>query len=124
QGGHDTEISWYSIGDLGALWPAVRGLRTLILQGGGALELGRIELPNLVHAELRTGGLAQANARAIATAAAPRLEHLDVWYGERHHGGDATVADVELLLGRTDLPRLRHLGLMNSEFADALPAAL
>jgi hypothetical protein len=32
--------------------------------------------------------------------------------------------DVELLLGRTDLPALRHLGLMNSELADQLPAAL
>ena len=123
-GGDDTEISWYSIGDLGKLWKAVPGLRTLITQGGGGLKLGKIELPSLVHAEFRTGGLGKANARAIATAVAPSLEYLDVWYGDDNYGGDATVADVEPLLGRTDLPKLRHLGLMNSEFADELPEVL
>jgi uncharacterized protein (TIGR02996 family) len=131
QAGNDTEISWYSIGNLGKLWKAVPGLRTLITQGGssqsamaGGLQLGKIELPNLVHAEFRTGGLEKANARAIATAAIPSIEYLDIWYGDKYYGGDATVKDVELLLGRTDLPRLRHLGLMNSQFADALPGAL
>ncbi len=131
QGGDDTEISWYSIGNLGKLWKAVPGLRTLITQGGssasamaGGVQLGKIELPNLVHAELRTGGLEKANARAIATAACPNIEHLDIWYGDDSYGGDATIKDVALLLGRTDLPRLRHLGLMNSELADALPMAL
>ncbi|HSK01883.1 MAG TPA: WGR domain-containing protein [Kofleriaceae bacterium] len=123
QGGDDTEISWYSIGNLGKLWKAVPGLRTLITQGGG-LTLGKIELPNLAHAELRTGGLSRANARAMATAAIPNIEYLDIWYGDDNYGGDATIKDVELLLGRTDLPALRHLGLMNSEFADALPEAL
>jgi uncharacterized protein (TIGR02996 family) len=123
QGGDDTEISWYSIGDLGALWKAVPGLRSLITQGAG-LSLGKIELPDLAHVELRTGGLERANARAIATAALPKIEHLDIWYGDDSYGGDATIEDVELLLGRTDLPALRHLGLMNSELADQLPAAL
>jgi len=131
QGGDDTEISWYSIGNLGKLWKAVPGLRVLITQGGssesamaGGLQLGKIELPNLAHAEFRTGGLEKANARAIATAAFPNIEHLDIWYGDDSYGGDATIKDVELLLGRSDLPRLRHLGLMNSQFADELPEAL
>ncbi|HWO23580.1 MAG TPA: WGR domain-containing protein [Kofleriaceae bacterium] len=130
-GGEDTEISWYSIGNLGKLWKAVPGLRTLITQGGssesamgGGLQLGKIELPNLAHAEFRTGGLEKANARAIATAAIPSIEFLNIWYGDDSYGGDATVKDVELLLGRADLPKLRHLGLMNSEFADKLPEAL
>jgi uncharacterized protein (TIGR02996 family) len=131
QYGNDTEISWYSIGNLGKLWKAVPGLRTLITQGGssdsamgGGLQLGKIELPNLAHAEFRTGGLEKANARAIATAAFPNIEHLDIWYGDDSYGGNATLADVELLLARTDLPKLRHLGLMNSQFADELPAVL
>jgi len=130
-GGDDTEISWYSIGNLGKLWKAVPRLQTLITQGGssesamaGGLQLGKIELPHLAHAEFRTGGLEKANARAIATAAIPSIEHLDIWYGDDSYGGDATVKDVEVLLGRADLPKLRHLGLMNSQFADELPGAL
>lgn len=122
-GGDDTEMSWYSVGNLAKVWKAVPGLRKLIVQGG-SFQLGKIELPNLAHAEFRTGGLPKGHARAIATAATPNLEYLDIWYGDDNYGGDATVKDVEPLLGRTDLPKLRHLGLMNSEFADKLPEAL
>src|SRR5262249_40951109 len=110
---------WYSIGNLEQLWRSVPGLRTLIAQGGG-LQLGEIEAPHLAHAELRTSGLDKANAKAIATAAFPGIEYLDIWYG----GGDARMKDVEVLLARTDLPELRHLGLMNSRFADELPEVL
>jgi len=125
--GTETEISWYSIGKLGRLWKAVPGLRHLITQGGsqqsslaGGMKLGAIDLPNLVHAEFRTGGLDKANARAIAKARLPRIERLDVWYGDHSYGGDATPKDVGLLLARTDLPKLRHLGIMNTRFADEL----
>jgi len=131
QGGDDTEISWYSIGNLSKLWKSVPHLTTLITQGGssesamgGGLQLGKIDLPKLVHAEFRTGGLEKANAKAIAAAAIPSIEYLDIWYGDDNYGGDATIKDVAVLLARTDLPRLRHLGLMNSTFADELPEIL
>ena len=69
----DTEISWYAIGDLSRLWPAVPRLRKLITQCGSSestisgtgMTLGDIDLPELVHAEFRTGGLEADNARAI-----------------------------------------------------------
>jgi len=129
--GHDTEISWYSIGNLGKLWKRVPGLRQLITQGGsdgstqaGGVKLGTLDLPNLTHAEFRTGGLARANAKAIAAANIPAIERLDVWYGDPQYGGNATVKDVGALLARTDLPKLRHLGLMNSTFADGIPLLL
>ncbi len=125
--GTDTEISWYSVGNLGKLWKKVSGLTHLITQGGthgsamaGGIQLGTLDLPNLVHAELRTGGLSKANARAIAKAKIPKIEHLEIWYGDPDYGGDATAKDVQLLLDRTDLPALRHLGLRNAEFADRL----
>ncbi len=130
-GGDDTEISWYSIGNLGKLWKATPKLRSLITQGGseesamaGGFTLGTLDLPELVHAEFRTGGLEKAAAKAIVTAKIPRIEHLDIWFGEENYGGSATVKEVQVLLARTDLPKLRHLGLMNSEFADALPGVL
>lgn len=127
----ETEISWYSIGDLSKLWRAVPNLRTLITQCGssqsaigGGMTLGAIDLPALVHAEFRTGGLERANARAIASAKLPSIEHLEIWYGDDNYGGDATLDDVEPLLSRTDLPKLRRLGLRNAQFTDALIAPL
>ncbi len=124
----ETEISWYGIGDLSKLWQAVPNLRTLITQCGSnesaisdvAFELGEIDLPNLTHAEFRTGGLESVNAKAIAAAKIPSIERLDVWYGDENYGGDASEAEVAPLLARIDLPKLRHLGLMNCAFVDEL----
>jgi uncharacterized protein (TIGR02996 family) len=123
----ETEMSWYSIGDLSKLWPAVPNLRTLITQGGssgstmaGGMTLGAIDLPALVRAEFRTGGLERTNARAIAAARLPNIEHLEIWYGDDNYGGDASVEDVVPLLERTDLPKLRRLGLRNAQFTDEL----
>lgn len=123
----ETEMSWYSIGDLSKLWPFVPKLRTLITQGGssgsaigGGMTLGAIDLPALVRAEFRTGGLERVNALAIAAAKLPNIEHLEIWYGDDNYGGDATVEDVKPLLARTDLPKLRRLGLRNAEFTEAM----
>jgi len=115
----DTEMSWYHVGNLGKLWKAVPRLQSLIVQGG-EFELGTIELPELTRAEFRTGGLSAASAKAIARATWPRIEHLEVWYGEDNYGGTAKVADAAALLDRTDLSRLVSLGIRNTSFTDAL----
>jgi uncharacterized protein (TIGR02996 family) len=119
----ETEMSWYHVGNLGKLWKAVPRLQSLIVQGGD-FELGTLDLPELTRAELRTGGLSAASARAIAKATWPRIEHLEVWYGDDNYGGTATLADAELLLARTDLPRLTSLGLRNTAFTDELCGVL
>jgi uncharacterized protein (TIGR02996 family) len=125
--GDDTEISWYSVGNLAALWPRVPHLEKLIIQTGsagsamaGGTQLGEIALPELRHFEYRTGGLEQANGRSIVEMRAPALEHLDVWFGQDSYGGDAGLEVVETLLARTDLPKLRHLGIMNCELVNDL----
>jgi uncharacterized protein (TIGR02996 family) len=117
--GEETEMSWFHVGKLGKLWKAVPQLTHLIVQGG-EFDLGTIELPNLVSARFKTGGLAKASAKAIAAAKWPKLEELEVWYGDDNYGGDATVKDVEPLLARTDLRSLKKLGLKNAQFTDAL----
>ncbi|HEX4418575.1 MAG TPA: WGR domain-containing protein [Kofleriaceae bacterium] len=119
----ETEMSWYHVGKLGAVWKAVPRLESLIVQGGD-FELGTIQLPALRHAELRTGGLSAASAKAIAKASWPQIESLEVWYGDSNYGGTAKLADVRALLDRTDLPRLTSLGIRNTAFTDELPGVL
>ncbi len=123
--GEDTEISWYSVGDLSRLWPALPRLETLIIQTGSATSaigkgtiLGALDLPALRRLEYRTGGLEAANAQALVTAKLPAIEHLDLWFGQENYGGTAGADELGTLLARTDLPKLRHLGIMNAEFID------
>ena len=116
-------MSWFNIGDLSKVWKALANLTTLIVQGG-SFTLGNLDLPQLTHAEFKTGGLAKASAASIAKAKWPKLQSLDVWFGQDNYGGDCAVADVQPLIARTDLRALRHLGLMNSAFTDELAAAL
>ena len=117
--GVETEISWYHVGKLGKVWKALPNLTHLIVQGG-EFDLGAIELPNLVSAAFKTGGLSKASAKAIAGAIWPKLEELEVWYGDDNYGGDATIKDVQPLLDRTDLKALKKLGIKNTQFTDEL----
>jgi len=116
----EVEMSWFEVGDLSPLWTAgVPRLAHLIVQGA-SIQLGAIAHPALARLEIRTGGLPAETARAIATMKCPRMAHLEVWYGDEGYGADASLADVEPLLVRTDLPALRHLGLRNCELTDEI----
>ena len=119
----ETEMSWYHVGNLGKVWKAVPQLQTLIVQGGD-FELGTIELPEVTRAEFRTGGLSAASAKAIAKAVWPKIEHLEVWYGDDNYGGTAKVSDIVALLDRRDLLRLTSLGIKNTQFTDELCGVL
>ena len=117
------QISWYRVGDLGKLWRALPHLEVLEIEAG-EFTLGALELPELRRAVFKTGGLSKASARSIARANWPRIEHLDVYFGDSMYGGDCKLGDLAPLLARTDLPALRHLGLCAVELADDLCGAL
>lgn len=121
--GEDTELSWYDVGDLSRVWALVPRLETLILQGG-SFTLGTLDLPALRRADFITGGLSKASVHAIATAKWPRIQSLNIWFGDPNYGGDSTITDAQPLLGRADMRALRHLGLMNCGYTDELAAAL
>jgi uncharacterized protein (TIGR02996 family) len=113
----ETEISWTSLGDFGALWPKLPRLRKLILQGG-SFTLGTLALPELRHAEFRTGGLSGESIASIVKARWPKLEHLDVWFGSDGYGAEGDLDAIGPLLEGQGLPAVRHLGLKNCQFAD------
>jgi uncharacterized protein (TIGR02996 family) len=116
-----SQISWFRIGNLGPIWKALPNLTHLDIEAG-QFELGAIEAPNLVHAVFRTGGLSKTAARSIAQAKWPKLEHLEVFFGDPQYGCTAKLKDALAILERSDLSKLRHLGLKNAEFqADLVP---
>ncbi|NVB42435.1 WGR domain-containing protein [Pseudenhygromyxa sp. WMMC2535] len=119
----DTEISWTSIGDLGRVLQAAPNLQTLRLRGG-EVAITNFEHGALTRLEIETGGLPRECAEQIATAKAPKLAHLEVWFGREDYRGTTDVSALDALWSSKTLPALKHLGLKNSEMQDEIAAAL
>jgi len=118
-----SQLSWYRPGDLSKLWKAVPHLTHFDIEAG-EFELGTMDLPELVHAVFYTGGLSKSAAKSIAKARWPKIEHLEVYYGDSTYGGDTTIKDVMPLLDRTDMPKLKYLGVKDAEYQDQIVEAV
>lgn len=110
---------------LSALYPRLEELELTGRLNGrmpGDRLFGDLELPSLRRFTFRTGGLPVEHLEELRRARWPRLESLDLWFGDEDYGGTCTVDDVlPLLDGRAALPpSLVRLGLRNASFADAL----
>ena len=117
------EMSWTSLGDVSPIYPALPRLEQLILQGG-SVKLQTIDLPRLRHFEIRTGGLSRASIGSVVAARWPELERLVLWFGNPDYGAEGDVEQIAPLLTGEGIPGVRHLSLMNANFADALCRAL
>jgi uncharacterized protein (TIGR02996 family) len=110
------EISWVSVGDVGPLLSAMPNLRELHLRGG-EIGLGKaLEHDKLETLLIETGGLPAAAVKAIGKAKLPNLTRMEVWFGRDDYGGDGNIKMLAPLFTGEGVPKLRHLGLMNSEF--------
>ncbi|WP_163997168.1 TIGR02996 domain-containing protein [Pyxidicoccus caerfyrddinensis] len=121
--GNDWPTSSSFVGDLTPLYPALPQLRSLRVVGTG-IRLGAIDLPELREFRLETTALSLEAVRSIAHARWPKLERLEVWFGSTAAGAEGGVDDLQPLLDARGVPELRHLGLCNAEFTDALCEAL
>lgn len=117
----EQEISWVEIGDIGHLLLRYPRLRALRLRGT-RIGLGQLPTPRLESLILETGGLPRQPVEAIAAASLPALHRLELWFGCSGYGAECGEDDVIALLQADRFPRLRHLGLRNAEFTDALCA--
>jgi hypothetical protein len=117
------QISWHHTGSLAKMWKGVPNLKTLEIETG-EFDVGKMVAPNLERAIFITGGLSKSCGKGIATADMPKIKHLEIYYGTDNYGGDCTVKEVLPLLDRTDLTKLEHLGLKNSEFTDEIAKSL
>lgn len=130
--GYEYEMSWTSLGDASAVWRKLPRLERLVLQvglGGTSAEqtedvIGELDLPLLRHLEVISGGVSQANLRALAGASLPLLERMDLWLGSGDYGFSGSVEDLAPIFDGSRLPALTHLGLMNAELTDEIVARL
>lgn len=127
--GYDYENSWSTLGDASGMWAKLPRLERLRLQmnlGGyhAPDKVGTFDLPHLREVEVVSGGLSAENARAFASGDLPALESMELWFGDDNYGGNATPKDLEPLFAATNVPKLRHLGIMNAGFTDEAVAVL
>ncbi len=108
---------------LSPLGEALPALRVLKLRGS-YVELGDIHLPELREFTLEADALPLPAVKAIAQAKWPRLERLEVSFGQEEYGAAGGVEDIQPLLEGKGLPSLKHLGLRKLEFTKPLARAL
>ena len=116
----DSELTWIGQGDVGSLvLNAFPLLEELHARGGDGYEnnmaFSKAAHPNLKKLVIQTGGLPKEAFKAILESDFPELESLEVWLGSDERGADCSVDDVRDLLLGNPFPKLKSLGLMNSE---------
>ncbi|MFD3521610.1 STM4015 family protein [Streptomyces sp. NPDC058653] len=128
--GEECEVSWLVMTDVTPAIEAFPALEEFGVRGcGDTYQNGAVRLRPVRHDRLRvlrfeSGGLPGAVVRAVGDSELPALERLELWLGVEEYGGDATVADLAPLLDGRGFPRLRHLGIQNSEIQDEIAGAV
>ena len=122
--GEECEISWIRQSDVSPLFTAYPQLEHFCVRGAEGLSLGSLKHGRLKSLIIQSGGLGANVVREVAAADLPELEHLELWLGEENYGGDATVADLTPILDGGLFPKLRRLGLRDSQIADQIALAV
>ncbi|MBK6040882.1 STM4015 family protein [Streptomyces sp. MBT55] len=124
--GEECEVSWLKMCDITPVLEALPLLEEFGVRGCGqeGLALRPLRHASLKSLRFESGGLPGELVRAVAASELPALERLELWFGSTWYGGDATIEDVRPVLAGGLFPRLRHLGLQNSEFQDEIAAAV
>jgi hypothetical protein len=120
----ECEISWIVQSDLSPLLEAYPRLERLAVRGGQDLSFGTPRHQHLRELIVESGGLPPGVIHEIASGELPALEHLELWLGVPDYGGDATLEDLAPLLKGDRFPRLKYLGLKNSEIQDEIAAVV
>jgi uncharacterized protein (TIGR02996 family) len=103
---------------------SIRALREVRLRGGNVTIGEDVDLPELVSFAVESGSLTKEDLEAIAAAKWPKLERLEIWCGDPNYGATGTLEDLAPIFEGKSLPKLKHLGIRNCPFADAVANAL
>jgi hypothetical protein len=121
--GEESEISWIEHTNVAPILAAFPNLETLVLRGAG-ITFGRAGHEGLRELLVQSGGMLPDGVRDISESEWPRLERLTLWLGTSEYGGGAGPDELAHLLEGRGIPRVRHLGLMNSDRQDEIVGAL
>ena len=121
--GDDIDMDHHTVGDIGkAITKAFPNLESLWLHSGSqewsgprTFEIGGLDLPKLRELTIETCAMSRKRMKALTAGKLPAIEHLELWFGDQRESATATTADVAPVWDGKLFPRLRHLGLRNTE---------
>lgn len=114
----ECEVSWIEQADYSAIWAAMPQLEKLTIKGSTNLLLGNIQHERLKKLEIICGGLPKDVLASIGAAKLPSLETLSLYIGVEDYGFDGTIDDIKAMLDKSDFPKLKELGILDSEIQD------
>ena len=91
---------------------------------GPAAARLRLGHPRLKSFAIESGGLPTELLDEVWAADLPNLEHLELWLGDGNYGGIGNNLPLEPLFDGTRFPKLKYLGLRNSDIADLVAAGI
>ena len=118
------EISWIQQTDVSPIFAAYPKLEHFCVRGGQELRLGSINHDRLKALIIESGGLDVSVVRDITSSNLPELEHLEVWLGDDNYGANAEIVDLAPILSGRLFPKLKVLGLRDSQLTDAIAVAV
>ncbi|MCH8621208.1 STM4015 family protein [Undibacterium sp. TS12] len=118
----ECEISWIKQADYTNLLTAFPALERLHIKGSSDLVLSSqvLKHANLKALTIECGGLPKAVIETITTAHLPELEYLQLYLGVDDYGFDAKLADLRPFMQKGLFPKLKYLGLTDSEIANEI----
>ncbi len=120
----DCEVSWIEQADYEKLWGALPQLEHLTIKGSSELSLGKISHDHLKSLEIICGGLPKEVMESIKEASLPELERLSLYIGVEDYGFDGSLEDIVSMIEKSDFPKLKELGILDSEIQDEVAKAV
>ena len=120
----ENEISWIEQTDMTDVLNAFPKLELFRVRGGTGLSFVSAKHDKLRALGVETGGLSRVVVGQICQATFPELEYLELWLGDAGYGGDTAVSDLQPLFKGKLFPKLKYLGLRNSEITDEIAGVI
>lgn len=122
--GEEFEISWIGQSDMSPIFAAYSELEHFRVRGGNDLRFGPLNHNSLKSLVVETGGLDVSVVRDITSSTLPELEHLELWLGDDGYGANTEMVDLAPIFSGRIFPKLKYLGLRDSELSDAIAVAV
>ncbi len=123
-GQEECEISWIENCNMTPILAAFPKLELLRVRGATNLEFLKAGHKTLRALGVESGGLAREVVAQICKADFPNLEYLELWLGTNEYGGTTQVNDLTPIMKGTTFPKLKYLGLRNSEITDEIAGVI